>query len=255
MARIEHVIQKDGINVSVIFDPPLTADLFRKTVDLAVTSDRVGFTGFSRLVDSTSENTKGFLTVLQLDRIRDQLGDCARDPSDLLRLPPHERVTGQAIDRYCSLVRLRAFDRNYLGKFLLFVRSPLSMEQVPFESYALNCVEATLYVAAFAHCRSIYFAGFGGIDGSFSDETIAHSLQKVYAARREVRLDLTHVYFKYWPLFGSAEVERLAQRLAQVSEADPPHVDPIAPAPAAQVDPIAASPPPSATLGGLRIRH
>ncbi len=256
MACIEHVIRASGVNVSVIFDPPLTTELLHEHIDLAVTSDRIGFTGFSRLVDSTSENTKGFLTVSQLDQIRDRFGDKARDLSELLRLPPRERVREPAIDQYCSLVRLRAFDRNYLGKFLIFVRSPVSMEEVPFESYALSCIEASLHVAAYARCRSIYFAGFGGIDGSFSDDLIGRSLERIYLVRTQVHLELMHAYFKYWPFHGAAQVRRLAAHLAKIGEADSRgHVDAewLAAAQPMAAAPVTASAPSTLGTGGLRI--
>jgi hypothetical protein len=203
----------DAAEVRVVLDPPPTAELFREHVDLAVTSDQITFGGFSRLVCPASSHTGGFLTAAALETIRARFGNHAADPTPLLRLPVHERARERNIERYCSLARLGAFSPAYRGKFILFTRAPVHPTVGGFERYVVDCVEVSTHVAAALHCRSIYFAGFGGTDGAFADALIAKSLARIRAVQRALKRGGLLVYFKYWwPVCGD-ELGRLAQRL------------------------------------------
>jgi len=215
--KIREVTSIGDIEICVILDPPLTVDLFKEHIDLALTSDQIGFTGFSRLVDNRSKYTEGFINPPTLDSLFERYGDHAKNAAELLELPAAQRARGLAIDAHCSLVRLRAFDRDYRGKFLLFSTSPLRLGITKFEPYAVDCVEASLHVASYVRCHSIFFAGFGGIDGSFSNSLIVESFKRIRAVRPILKLSRLRLYFKYWPMNTDQEIRQLAAELESVA--------------------------------------
>lgn len=224
--RIVLAMRWQGLELALMLEAPSTAALFRDYVDLAIVSDYVGFSAFSRLVDCSSPSTAGFLTPGALETVRARFGHRARSPVDLIHLPPGERIRPRNIDRYCTLLHIGTLDRDYAGKFILFVPSLVhDSTQVP-DRFAEDYAEAALYVAAYRRSRAIYFAGFGGTDGSFADDVIVKLTERILAVREIMPLPPVRVFFKYFPYADDARIAGLVSRLARLSaateQAEPP---------------------------------
>lgn len=211
----EPLLTIDGLEIGLILEPPHTRELFLELVDLSVVSDHVGFTAFSKLVDPSNDHTAGFLPRALLGELVARFGDQAKDPTDLLRLPPDQRRRGRNVDRYCSMLYLGTFDRQYARKFILFVPSLLRTNPPPSVSYASDYVAATIWIAAAARVGSIYFAGFGGVDGSFSNDRIAKLVPEILETMRSTRHERLRVYFKYWPATHRRDIPQLIERLRE----------------------------------------
>lgn len=212
---VENIVELDGLRVSLILDPPQTADLFRDRVDLAVVSDFVGFSAFARLVDSSSPATVGFLPPDCLNGIVERFGHRAKNPMGLIREAPESRLRPHKIDLHCSLLYLGLFDRQYARKFVLFVPALTGSDAERTGLCIKRYVDATMCVAAYTRSQSLYFAGFGGVDGSFSNEAIVRLTAKIFVARRCLNLRALHVYFKYSPMVVGYKIDQLAGRLAE----------------------------------------
>lgn len=213
-ARAHKLLSVGGLEVLLMLEPPSTAELLQNHVDLVVVSDYVGFSAFSRLVDSSCPATAGFLTPEKLDEIRTRFAHRAKTPRGLLDLPVKERIQPRAIDRHCSLLHLGVVDRSFAGKFFFFVPSLVYDDcEVP-DNYAEDYVECAIYVAAYRRSRSVYFAGFGGTDGSFSDETLIKLVDRIHDTRCAVPLPPLRVFFKYFPLAAARRIDDLTARLA-----------------------------------------
>lgn len=215
--RMVLALSAHGVELALMLEAPSTAELFRSYADLVVVSDYIGFSAFSRLVDSSSPSTAGFLTPHLLDMVRSRFGHRAKSPAELLRMPINERVRPQSVDRNCSLLHLGTLDREYAGKFLFFVPSLVhDSTQVP-DAYAVDYVEAGLYVAAYRRSRAVYFAGFGGTDGSFADDAVVKLAERIFATRKAVPLPPLRVFFKYFPLADEARISALVERLTALA--------------------------------------
>lgn len=211
---LENIVDLDGLGVSLVLDPPLTADLFRNHVDLAVVSDFIGFSAFARLVDSSHPATAGFLPADSLARIVETFGHRAKNPMGLIREKAESRLRPHKIEEHCSLLYLGLFDRQYAHKFILFVPALTGSDAQRTELCIKRYVDATMCVAVSTRARSIYFAGFGGPDGSFSNDAIARLTAKIFVARRWLNLRSLQIYFKYSPLVVRSKVDQLVDRLA-----------------------------------------
>jgi len=213
-ARAHRLLTVGGLEVALMLEPPSTAELFQSWVDLAVVSDYVGFSAFSRLVDSSSPTTAGFLTPEALDDVRSRFGHRAKPPRGLLDLPRKERIQPRNLDRHCSLFHLGVLDRGYAGRFFFFVPSLVYDDcEVP-DEYAEDYVECAAYVAMYRRSRAIYFAGWGGTDGSFSDETLVKLVERLHDTRCSMPMPPVRVFFKYFALAGSDRIDALTSRLA-----------------------------------------
>jgi hypothetical protein len=213
-ARTHEMLSVGGLDVALMLEAPSTAELFQQHVDLIVVSDYVGFSAFARLVDSSCPSTRGFLAPGTLDDISKRFGHRARCPRGLLDLPTKERIQPRNIDRHCSLLHIGVVDRVYVGKFLFFVPSLVYDDcEVP-DRYAEDYVECAMYVAAYRRARAIYFAGFGGTDGSFADETLIKLVDRIHDTRCSVPLPPLRAFFKYFPLASAERIDRLTAQLA-----------------------------------------
>jgi hypothetical protein len=213
-ARIHQLLSVGGLDVALLLEAPSTAELFQHHVDLIVVSDYVGFSAFARLVDSSSPSTQGFLPPATLDDISKRFGHRARCPRGLLDLPVKERIQPRNVDRHCSLLHLGVVDRTYAGKFLFFVPSLVYDDcEVP-DRYAEDYVECAMYVAAYRRARAVCFAGFGGTDGSFADDTLIKLVDRIHDTRCSVPLPPLRTFFKYFPLAAAERIDRLTARLA-----------------------------------------
>lgn len=213
-AVMENIIDLDGLTVGLILDPPVTAELFQQRIELAVVSDFVGFSAFARLVDSSNPATVGFLPTTRLDEIKERYGHKAKNPMGLMREEPAERVRPHKIDQYCSLLSIGLFDRRYARKFILFVPALTGTDAELTELWIKRYVDAAMCVAFSTRARSIYFAGFGGTDGSFSNDAISRLVAKIYMAQQCLKLQSLQVYFKYSPILVRDKITRLVDRLA-----------------------------------------
>jgi hypothetical protein len=132
----------------------------------------------------------------------------------LLDLPVKERIQPRNVDRHCSLLHLGVVDRAYVGKFLFFVPSLVYDNcEVP-DRYAEDYVECAIYVAAYRRTRAVYFAGFGGTDGSFSDETLIKLVDRIHDTRCSVPLPPLRTVFKYYPLASAERIDKLTSAMA-----------------------------------------
>jgi hypothetical protein len=126
----------------------------------------------------------------------------------------HKRIQLPNIDRHCSLVPLGLFDRKYQGRFLFFVPSLVYDDlEVP-DLYAEQYAECAMYVAAARKSRAVYFAGFGGTDGSFEDSTLVKIVDRIHDARAAIPLPPVHVMFKYFSLATADRINRLISRIS-----------------------------------------
>jgi hypothetical protein len=219
--HVEEVAEIEGLQIGLILDQPRPAELFREYVDLAVVSDYVGFSVFSRMVDPGSAGNDDFLPSEWLDQIRSRFGGRAKDPTPLLALRPAERFRGPSIEKHCSLVYLGTFDRRYVRKFLMFVPSLIDEQQQIVEARAIDYADAALCVAAFTRSRSIYFGGFGRPDGSFEDDTITRVVARLHRMRELLRLPPVHLYFKYYEFAPQKRLKALAERLYEWTRPEP----------------------------------
>jgi len=218
LSRIEEAIRLQGLTVGIVREPPRPTELFYEHVDMAVVSDSVAAPGFSKMFNSSSLGIGNFLTPRQLDDIHDCFAHRARNPIRLLHLPRRERSCARAITERCSLLSLGAIDRRYAHKFVLFVPSLAHADTRLLESNAGDYVEATMYVSAFTKSRAIYFAGFGGGDGSFSNDALVKLVARIYVARHALHLEPLRVYFKYSATSSGVWVKHLANQLALLEE-------------------------------------
>jgi hypothetical protein len=127
-------------------------------------------------------------------------------------------MTARAITERCSLLSLGASDRRYAHKYVLFVPSLAHADARLLESNSGDYVEAAMYVAGFTRSRAIYFAGFGGGDGSFSNDAIVKLAARTYVARHALQLEPLHIYFKYSSTASDVCVNHLASQLALLED-------------------------------------
>jgi hypothetical protein len=213
-ARIHRMLTVGGLDVALMLEAPSTAELFQHHVDLVVVSDYAGFSAFARLVDSSCSSTVGFLSPESLGDISKRFAHRAKNPCGLLDLPVKERIQPRNIDRHCSLLHLGVVDRTYAGKFLFFVPSLVYDNcEVP-DRYAEDYVECAMYVAAYRRARAVYFAGFGGTDGSFPDETLIKLVDRIHDTRCSVPLPPLRTFFKYFPLASAERIDKLTASMA-----------------------------------------
>ncbi len=212
-SRIEPVTRLDGLEVNLILEPPPAHDLLTRHVDLVVLPDSPASPAFAKLFDARRLNTSGFLRPAQLNSIHNRFAHRARNPVRLLLEPRTERRTARTIARCCSLLSFDGFDRRYRFKHALFVPSLARLAPRLVEARTADYVEAGMYVAAFARSRSVYFAGFGGGQAGFSNETIVQLAARTYVARRAMRLPAMSVFFGYFPSASRVWIDRLATRL------------------------------------------
>jgi hypothetical protein len=216
--QVEGVIGLDGLTVGIMRETPRPAELFAGYADLAVVSDSVAAPAFAKMFNSASLGASGFLAQRQLDDIHDCFAHRAKNPLRLFHLPRTDRVCARGITQCCSLLSLGAIDRRYARKFVLFVPSLATAEARLAESNSGDYVEAAMYVAAFTKSQSVYFAGFVGGDGSFSDDAIVKLSARIYVARYALRLAPLRVYFKYARSASTVRLEHLASQLASLEE-------------------------------------
>jgi hypothetical protein len=213
LPKVQHVVELKGLTVGIIREMPRPAELFGEYVDMVVLSDSVATPAFSRMFNSSSLGTSGFLSKRQLDEVHDWYGHRARNPIRLFHVARSERMSARAITERCSLLSLGAMDRRYPRKSVLFVPSLARADARLRESNSGDYVEAAMYVAAFTKSRAIYFAGFDGGDGSFSNDAIVKLAARIYVARHALHLEPLQVYFKYPLSASSVWVNHLASQL------------------------------------------
>jgi hypothetical protein len=219
LPRVQRVVELKGLTVGIVRDMPRPAELFGEYVDMVVLSDSVATPAFSRMFNSSCLATGGFLTKRQLDDIHDWYGHRARNPIRLFHVPRGERMSARSITERCSLLSLGAIDRRYPRKSVLFVPSLARAEARLRDSNSGDYVEAAMYVAAFTKSRAIYFAGFDGGDGSFSNDTIVKLTARIYVARHALHLEPLQAYFKYPLTASSVWVNHLASQLKLLESA------------------------------------
>jgi len=218
LPQVEGVISLDGLDIGIMRSTPRPAELFTEHADLAVVSDSVAAPAFAKMFSSSSLGASGFLSQRQLDDIHDCFAHRAKNPLRLFHLPRKERACARGVTQCCSLLSLGAIDRRYARKFVLFVPSLAHADARLAESNSGDYIEAAMYVAAFTKSQSIYFAGFSGGDGSFSNDTVVKLAARVYVARFALHLAPLHVYFKYPSSASTVRLEHLASQLACLEE-------------------------------------
>jgi len=193
---VEDLVRLDGLQVGIIRETPRPEVLFGGHVDLAVVSDSLSSPSFVRLFGPGAD-AGGFLNRRQVERVCRCYAHHARNPIRLFHVPRRERTSARVITERCSLLSLGAMDRRYAHKYVLFVPSLAHADERLLQANSEDYVEAAMYVAGFTKSRSIYFAGFGGLDGSFPNEMLVRLTARTYVARRALHLEPLHVYFKY----------------------------------------------------------
>jgi len=218
VSNVEVVADLRGLEVRIVREMPRPAELFRDWVDLAVIADSPTAPAFAHMFDSAVLGTAGFLGRGQLDDLHSQYAHRARNPIRLFHRPRGDRMGAETITNCCSLLSLGAMDRSLSRKFVFVVPSLAGADRRLADSNVGDYVEAAMYVAGFTRSHAIYFAGFGGGDGSFSNDALVKLAARIYVARHALHLAPLRVYFKYSATASPVWLRHLSDQLALLED-------------------------------------